>query len=335
MDFDSFGGNDLSLDDLKQHLDIVEQIKPVSRKRRKTLSHSKSQLTHHVVHAKPVNNPSILPFLKLFQTFNLKREQAEIPLAHLAVKVYGKRVFQKQAVQGQDLTEHEQTLWYNIQQKFKKNPLQKNRVIQFINHKSISRRVISYFVVHYSYEEKSLWYWLDRRSYPHTIIGEFNDPNNETALQLKSQGHDIRWVNFHQLYKVSKSKIGKGNYHDCYDRTAPVDIDGKPYAIGVLNFYMWLDEVGGFDIFYKLEDDIRAKKAKYDEQSRTIKASQAEARQRRKHKVVMKHSQDGNFKAFALSYNHTVSNCGFSQQEMSLEDFGCPDVKTIKNQIIC
>lgn len=334
MDFTSFGGNDLNLDDLKQHLDIVEQHKPVSRKRRKTLSHTKNNtLSHHIVHAKPMRNPSILSFLKILQPFHLKRSEALRPLAHLAIKIYGKRVFQKHAVQGQDLTEHEQVLWYNIQQKFKNNPLQKQRVIQFINHKNISRRVISYFVVHYSYEEKSLWYWLDRRTYPYQIIGEFNNPHNDTALQLKSQGHDIRWVNFHQLYKVSKSKIGKGNYHDCYDRTAPVDIDGKPYAIGVLNFYMWLDEVGGFDIFFKLEEDIRAKKAKYDEQSRTIKASHSEARQRRKHKVVMKNSQDGNFKAFALSYNHTVSNCGFTPQEMSLEDFGSPDM--IHNQIVC
>ena len=141
----------------------------------------------------------------------------------------------------------------------------------FINHKDITKRLINYFVVHYILVQHKTCYYLDKRVYPFRIIGEFNEHNNPEALELTAQGANVVWINLHQEYKTSKNKKGRRNMHAPYARSASVDGgDLQNYALCELNFYIWLDDMGGFEAFYKLETDVRDKKARYDEDKRAL-----------------------------------------------------------------
>ena len=59
------------------------------------------------------------------------------------------------------------------------------------------------------------------------------------------------------------------------------------YALCELNFYIWLDDMGGFDAFFRLESDIRDKKARYDEDKR-ISDQHIHTNRRKKKKIVLK-----------------------------------------------
>jgi len=231
-------------------------------------------------------------------------EKARLLLQHLIMTVYGQRNLRKESLEESKLSKEQQAVYQCIRREMDK-PARRQRILDFIHTKAITRRLINYFVVHYALVKKELSYYLDRRTYPYKILGQLNEPNQPEIVQLIDQGADIVWLNFHQEYKNSKNKNGRRNRHAPYRRSTSVrGADGMEYSLCELNFYIWLDDVGGFDLFYMFEPDIREQKAedaRVKRQREEEHQQQTPAGKRRKEKIVLRKTDGRNYKTYALT----------------------------------
>jgi hypothetical protein len=234
-----------------------------------------------------------------------KQEFIQTFMCYFILHTYGRRNIRKDAVTENNLTQSQREVYARIRSELQ-NPVRRDRILSFINEKVITKRLINYFVVHYSLIVREISYYLDRSQYPYRIVGDFNNPQQQEILERISQGENIVWINFHQEYKNSKNKKGRRNRHAPYRRSVSVHgADGNEYSICELNFYLWLDDVGGFDLFYLFEADIREKKAKYDEEKRSKehKVTVIEgSSKRKKRKIVLKHTDGRNYKTHLISF---------------------------------
>jgi hypothetical protein len=64
--------------------------------------------------------------------------------------------------------------------------------------------------------------------------------------------------------------------------------------------------VGGFEIFYLFEADIRAKKARYDEEKR-IQENQPSYGKKKKRKIVLRNTDGRNYKTHIVKYQKSAS----------------------------
>lgn len=250
-----------------------------------------------------------------------QQEKARLFLQHLIMVTFGQRNLRKDAVDESKLTKEQLEVYRRIRVEMDK-PERRQRILEFINKKEITRRLINYFVVHYALVKQELSYYLDRRSYPYKIVGQLNEPNQPDIIRLIDQGANIVWLNFHQEYKNSKNKNGRRNRHAPYRRSTSVKgTDGHDYSLCELNFYIWLDDVGGFDLFYMFEADIRDQKA---EDARVKRQREEEHQQttvgkRRKEKVVLRKTDGRNYKTYAVECNRpaafsvTAPTCTFAE----------------------
>lgn len=70
---------------------------------------------------------------------------------------------------------------------------------------------------------------------------------------------------------------------------------------------MWLDDLAGFDLFYMLEADVRAKKLKYDEDKRKLDAQGLPSMGKHKKKKIMLRETDGkNYKSSILNFQRPL-----------------------------
>jgi hypothetical protein len=229
------------------------------------------------------------------------RSKVSSLIEFVVLLVYGKRNMKKEPVNMSKLTSLEKSVYLRICKELS-NPVRRERIFKFIQHKDITKRLINYFVVHYILVQKEISYYLDKRTYPYTIIGEFNQPNQRAILELISKGFNVVWVNLHQEYKTSKNKKGRRNLHAPYARSVSVKenlINGL--SLCELNFYIWLDDVGGFDAFYAFENDTRERKSQYDEEKRTQDGQERDGN-RKKRKIVLKNTDGKNYKTFVVNY---------------------------------
>ncbi len=230
-----------------------------------------------------------------------KHGQMDMFVHYLILHTYGKRNIRKDAIEETNLSPSQQEVYKRIRQEIQ-DPIRRRRVLAFINDKNITKRLINYFVVHYALIEQEFSYYLDKTTYPYKVIGELNNPDQPDILRRKEAGENIVWINLHQEYKNSKNRNGRRNRHAPYKRSISVrGADGEEYSLCELNFYIWLDEVGGFDLFYMFEDDIRQKKAKYDEEHR-IQENQLVFGKRKKRKIVLRQTNGQNYKTHVIQY---------------------------------
>lgn len=246
--------------------------------------------------------------------------KAKVFLQGFIMCTYGQRNLRKDAIDESKLSKEQLEVYHRIRGEMDK-PERRQRILDFINKKEITRRLINYFVVHYALIKQEMSYYLDRRTYPYKIIGTLNEPNQPDIIRLIDQGANIVWLNFHQEYKNSKNKNGRRNRHAPYRRSTSVKgADGHDYSLCELNFYIWLDDVGGFDLFYLFENDIRDQKAEdarikrqRDEEQHTVLGK------RRKEKVVLRKTDGRNYKTFAVAchrpaaFSITPPTCTFSE----------------------
>ncbi len=250
----------------------------------------------NVVHKRGLN----LDMTKLLQIMAQacppeKRPVMEIFMQYFILNTYGKRNIRKDAVNVSKLTSEQREVYDRIRQELE-NPIRRERVFSFIQQKDITKRLINYFVVHYSLVDRELSYYLNKTSYPYKIVGDINKPQQPEILARKEQGENIVWVNFHQAYKDSKNQKGRRNRHAPYRRSTSVQgEDGQEYSLCELNFYLWLDDVGGFELFYLFEQDVRAKKSKYDEQKR-LQESHIQTGKKKKRKIILRETDGRNYK---------------------------------------
>lgn len=142
-------------------------------------------------------------------------------LLHVILHAYGQRQVRKDSVDEDSLTPDQREVYRRIRREMD-NPQRRERVLEFIQKKEITRRLINYFVVHYSLVEREISYYLDKTSYPYKILGELNQPNQPDILRRIEQGDHIVFLNFHTEYKNSKNKYGRRNRHAPYRRSTAV-----------------------------------------------------------------------------------------------------------------
>lgn len=238
-------------------------------------------------------------------------EAGEWVAQSILLQVMGKRNVRKVPVEAQHLSYIEQAVYRSIEQQMSYLP-RRQRILEFMQDKEITRRLVNYFVVHYAfYHEMS--YYLDRRTYPYRILGQLNEPNQPDILKLIESGANIVWINFHQAYKNSKNQQVYKNRQAPYQRsTSVLGEDGMEYSLCAFNFYLWLDSVGGFDLFRMMEADIRKKKIEYDKQHRQDELLREKGQQpKRKHKVGLKHITGENYRTLVVQVARPAPFCAF------------------------
>ena len=249
-------------------------------------------------------------------------------ISYFVLTIYGKRNIRKDAIDESKLSQSQREVYNRIRTEMK-NPLRRQRILNFIHQKDITKRLINYFVVRYSLMEREISYYLDKTVYPYKVIGEFNNPNQADILDRKANGEHIVWINLHQEYKTSKIKKGRRNLHAPYRRSISVrGADGNDYSLCELNFYIWLDDVGGFDLFYLFESDVREKKSKYEEEKRNQESHGSVARQepkKKKQKIVLRQTDGRNYKTHIMKcetsapFSLLTPTCTFSEYILHLK----------------
>lgn len=277
----------------------------------------------------------VTPLVGIVQTCVTPAHQAQarLFLQYLIMFAYGRRNLRKEAIDEHKLSQEQREVYRRIRTEMNK-PARRARILEFINKKDITRRLINYFVVHYALVKRELSYYLDKRTYPYRILGTLNEPNQPEIVRLQDEGANIVWLNFHQEYKNSKNKHGQSNLHAPYRRSTSVKgaDDGLDYSLCELNFYIWLDDVGGFDLFYMFEADIRDQKA---EDARVKRRRDEEHQQtavgkRRKEKVVLRKTDGRNYKTYAVecnrtaAYSATTPTCTFQDYMQSVRNKSPP-----------
>lgn len=235
-----------------------------------------------------------------------------ISLPYFVLLMYGKRALHKDAVDVTKLSPIEREIFTRIQRKLL-NPIRRKRVMEFIANRRITRRLINYFVVHYLVDNP-IEYYLDQRSYPPSILKPFNERNQPEILAAQARGDNIRWINLHQEYKSCKPRDGNKNCHAAYGRSNAVrDDDDQVYSLCEMNFYLWLDSVGGFEVFLEFEADIRKCKQVHDERDRTRQRDAVQRGQKRKKtKLVLRKTMGGNYCTRLVPFQGGERFCTYS-----------------------
>jgi hypothetical protein len=247
------------------------------------------------------------------------RERTEKFLAYMILYIHGKREVKTNAIDACDGTPGEQECFFRIKNLLQ-NDIRKKRVFDFIQRKDITKRLINYFVVQYCSTEHELSYYVDLSNYPPKLVGEVNnDPNQPEILKRIEQGEHIVFINLHQQYKNSRNKNGQANRLSPYSRHVSMKCDednGGVYSLCELNFYLFLDGICGFEVFYLFESDIRAKKLKYDENKRT----QTDTKKNHKRKFMDPALCAKNYKTHVLQYKKkspfSSTSSGYSYTDM-------------------
>lgn len=177
-------------------------------------------------------------------------------ICHIVLEMIGKKNISRCVLQFSKLTRNEQIAYQYIMKQFQ-NEQKKYNVLRLINNKTITKRLINYFVTHYIVTKNKIGYYLDKSSYPYKIIGAFNN-----RTQKIDENEKIEWVDLAQSYRNSKKKYS--NCHSPYGRSSIAIIDGKKYAICQLNFYLWFDSVNAIGAFEHFESDIKKQKSLFE-----------------------------------------------------------------------
>jgi len=229
-------------------------------------------------------------------------EKLKILSVYMASELYGKRNIRKEEVAPEELSKYERAIYNRIRKELRQFPGRWERIYDFVNQKGITARLINYFIVTYILTEQKVSYYLDKSSYPFRIIGQYNKVDQPDILQRIGQGEHIVWINLHQEYKDSKGKKGRRNRHAPYRRgTVVKGEDGKLYSLCELNFYLWMDDVGGLEAFKKFQDDVIHKKTKYNEEKRLHESNRSFGK-RRKHKIILGNTDGRNYQTYFLEY---------------------------------
>lgn len=163
------------------------------------------------------------------------------------------------------------------------NSVRRTRILTFLSQKNVSKRMLNFFVVHYTLLYNDLTYFLDRSVYPYRIVAGDEDISRDAVF-----------INLHQEYKVMKTNRVMRNVHSPYARSVAIDdplftMAEHTYSLSELSFAVWLDNVGGIDTFYRLEQDVRAKKRQFDNDKRHLRTT------RKRKKIQIQHTNGKNY----------------------------------------
>jgi len=204
----------------------------------------------------------VCPFLEdlceaMYQ-FKDFREKVVYALPHVYMYIFGKRNVQKTQVSLVQLSSYD-TETYNKIKMVWSNPVAYAYVGACMEDQRFSRRLVNFFVVHYSLHVRRVRYkWLSRE-YPLRI--ELCDENG---------GYD---VDLHDEYVNSK-----WNQKSPYRRSTIVhDEEFGDMELCESSFYTWFATCGGFEALVLLQDDVRAQKFVADNKARQRAKSKRDA----------------------------------------------------------
>jgi hypothetical protein len=252
-----------------------------------------------LIHRKPPDaTPALAYLFSKLGILNMPPLRMLSVCSYFVLLVFGKRNIPKEPVEHSRLTRLEKEVFFKIRGGLI-DETRKQRVFDFMRARGVTKRLINYFVVHYILVEKDVSYYLDLRQPCGRIIGEIGNPFQPEIVELISKGANIVWINLHQEYKASKNRDGQRNLHTPYARSTSVyDQISGGYSLCELNFYIWLERVGGFDAFARLEPLVRSEKVRYDLDKRNSDKIAKPDRKRRK--VVLKETEGLNYRNFLL-----------------------------------
>lgn len=174
-------------------------------------------------------------------------------IVHILVTAYGKTYLQKSPISQASMTRIERHVFQYIT-KYLSNAEAKERVLAMMSNIKISKRLINYFVVHYSAHE-SVYYYINAQD--KSIVGEVN------CTQTPKTEHTLIHINLYAEYKLAKQNRGCNNLHSPYARSVTVH-PLSDYTLSEYNFWIWIDSVGAYHAFCQLEERVRAAKYKFD-----------------------------------------------------------------------
>lgn len=273
-------------------------------------------------------------FRMIYSILGGKNENFYTVYSYIIICLFGQRSLQKEPISDisnlSNLSNKEYHIFENIQRKLS-DPKRKQRIFDLIQDKRFTKRLITYFVVHYCLEDQVVSYYLDRTEYPYKIVGELNNPNQpEIYEMINNQGRNIVWVNLHQEYKNCKKTSGRKNRHAPYRRSTcfRLNDDPTPYSLCEMNFYIWFDEIGAYDAFLYFEQDVRKKKSEFDERSRKKQSDQ------KKTKVMLSKTSGMNYQPLLIQsksspvFEKIKKNLSLlSQNQMMMTPSSEPDKK--------
>ena len=291
--FDPLSFSDLERLTLDFRIPSVKQVVP------RECTRKRKQRGSIFVHRKPPDaTPSLSRLFLKLASLEPKHTILVSVFSHFILLVFGRRNIPKEPVEHSRLTRLEKEVFFKIRGGLV-DETRKQIVFKFMQAKGVTKRLINYFVVHYILVERDVSYYLDRRQPFGSIIGEIGNPFQPDILKLMSQGANIVWINLHQEYKASKNRDGQRNLHTPYARSTSVhDQISGGYSLCELNFYIWLERVGGIHAFTILEPYVRAEKVKYDLHKRN--SDKVAKHERKRRKVVLKETNGLNYRNFLL-----------------------------------
>jgi hypothetical protein len=231
------------------------------------ISDDKFVFSKNIIYHKLPKQIDIIPFFKFF--YNIipfeKVFKVKSFLEYFTLQIFGKRNIKKSAIDVSQLNPDEKEIYDFIVKSFNNNPQQKQRITHLISSKHLTKRTISYFLVHYCSLEKEMSYYLDKRTYPYKIIGDISNPNQPFILTMIQNGEPIYWINLYKEYRNTKGRFGRKGMSP-YARDAPLYFDHEQkFSLGELKFYIWFDNIGGFELLNKFLEDVKKKKAMFDQ----------------------------------------------------------------------
>ena len=295
--FDVVGVDDYSFGDFSTFMNDIQLNLEELSKECKTVVGKRKQ----------VDDEQVLSFLNDIDMLIDNQQKKRHIKEYFIYSIYGKRIIQKNPVSRNDLSINEREVYDNIRKSLIMYPGRQERIFSMIQ--KYSKRLMSYFVVTYALVVKEISYYLDKSSYPFKVLGQYNNQNQPEILERIANGENIAWINLHKEYKNSTSKDGRKNCHAPYGRSESVmGEDGVVYSLSEQNFYIWLDSVGGFEVFKYFLEDIKSEKCKFDLETRNrrkVKDTFAtnDLKKNTKHKTVLSKTNGQNYKTYIVKGN--------------------------------
>ncbi len=190
------------------------------------------------------------------------------------VFLLGKRRIPKAPITPQQLSVSEANILKYIKQEFA-IPGHKERILSIMNNRKISKRLISYFIVHYVAIHPTCYY-LDRSTYPYRIVSEIGPsmayieppPPTDHDHQIVFINIFIEYHNCLSLHTPQKCNAPYSRRNIVIDETTK-----EQYSLSAIPYYIWLDHIGAMEAFYILHDQVKAAKKEYEQQKNKLKGT--------------------------------------------------------------
>ena len=144
-----------------------------------------------------------------------------------------------------------------------------------MNNRKISKRLISYFVVHYVAVHPTCYY-LDRSTYPYQIIGSIGpsmahipppppEYNNKPVLFINIFVEYHKCLSYHVPQKCNAPYSRKNIVVDEHTK--------EQFSLSAIPYYLWLDSIGAMEAFYILQDDVKRAKKEYEAKKNKLRGT--------------------------------------------------------------